>query len=320
MHRTPVCRSSVSSSSVSRSPIPREPPPPLHLLSTSPTTSPPPPLHLPSTSFSEHAHWIARSEDAPVDAVRGALYPVISAGEGAHDLAIECATPFSDRTERDIENEAVSTAWARTAAARRPSTRASLPRRNPALAPLGRSRGRGSGARIGGRAAAAASGSAPSAGAPIRRPRRRSRRGGHRRHRPFASDVGAARRTASRRGGAVDADGLVQRLPSPARTKFNLTKLNHLLLTYIACSQQTLGRATTAGSAPNPGNLYGIQPGHAIAAWLRAKPGQPVRHPPRAPRRPLPPQTVLSGERRGPRRSPWREDLVVAPASARPEL
>ena len=30
--------------------------------------------------------------------------------------------------------------------------------------------------------------------------------------------------TASRRGGAVDADGLVQRLPSPARTKFNLTK------------------------------------------------------------------------------------------------
>ncbi|EOD25843.1 hypothetical protein EMIHUDRAFT_206021 [Emiliania huxleyi CCMP1516] len=101
-------------------------------------------------------------------------------------------------------------------------------------------------------------------------------------------DEDAFRRTASRRGGAVDADGLVQRLPSPARTKFNLTKLSHLLLTYIACSQQTLGRATTAGSAPNPGNLYGIQLGHAIAAWLRAKPGQP--------------------------------DLVVAPAAARPEL
>ena len=72
------------------------------------------------------------------------------------------------------------------------------------------------------------------------------------------------------------------------------------MLTYIARPQQTLG--------------------HAIAAWLRAKPGQPVRHPPRAPRRPLPPQTVLSGERRGPRWSPWREDLVVAPAAARPEL
>jgi len=132
----------------------------------------------------------------------------------------------------------------------------------------------------------------------------------------------STQRAASRRSDADNAEGLVQRLAQPRpRTKFNLTKLIHLLLTYIACSQQTLGRATTAGSAPNPGNLYGIQTlGHAIAAWLRAKPGQPVRHPPRAPRRPLPPQTVLSGERRGPRWSPWREDLVVAPASARPEL
>ena len=30
------------------------------------------------------------------------------------------------------------------------------------------------------------------------------------------------------------------------------------MLTYIARSQQTLGRAIAAGSAPNPGNLYGI--------------------------------------------------------------
>ena len=53
--------------------------------------------------ISEHAHWISRAEDAPVDAVRGALYPIVSSGEGAHDLAIECAAPFSDRTEQDID-------------------------------------------------------------------------------------------------------------------------------------------------------------------------------------------------------------------------
>ncbi|EOD08967.1 hypothetical protein EMIHUDRAFT_216764 [Emiliania huxleyi CCMP1516] len=93
---------------------------------------------------------------------------------------------------------------------------------------------------------------------------------------------------ASRRGGAVDADGLVQRLPSPARTKFNLTKLNHLLLTYIACSQQTLGRATTAGSA-------------TCTASSSGTPSRP-------------------GSAPNPGNLPWREDFVVAPAAARPEL
>ena len=79
---------------------------------------------------------MAAAEDAPVDAVRGAVYPIVSVGEGAHHMAIECEAPFSDRTERDIENETMPTAWARPAAARRPSTRPSLPRRNPALARL----------------------------------------------------------------------------------------------------------------------------------------------------------------------------------------
>ena len=86
--------------------------------------------------ISEHAHWISCAENAPVDAVRGAVYPVVSAGEGAHDMAIECEAPFDDRAERDIENETMPTAWARPAAARRPSTRPSLPKRNPALARL----------------------------------------------------------------------------------------------------------------------------------------------------------------------------------------
>ena len=85
---------------------------------------------------SEHAHWISRAQDAPVDAVRGAVYPIISAGEGAHALDIECAAPFSDQTERDIADEAMPTAWARPATAQRPATRPPLPRRNPVLARL----------------------------------------------------------------------------------------------------------------------------------------------------------------------------------------
>ena len=76
--------------------------------------------------ISEHAHWISRAEAAPVDAVRGAIYPIVSAGEGAHALDIECAAPFSDQTESDIADEAMPTAWARPAAARRPATRPPL--------------------------------------------------------------------------------------------------------------------------------------------------------------------------------------------------
>jgi len=85
---------------------------------------------------SEHAHWISRAQDAPVDAVRGAVYPIISAGEGAHALDIECAAPFGDQTERDIADEAMPTAWTRPATARRPATRPPLPKRNPGLARL----------------------------------------------------------------------------------------------------------------------------------------------------------------------------------------
>ena len=86
--------------------------------------------------ISEHAHWISCAENAPVDAVRGAVYPVVSAGEGAHDMAIECEAPFDDFSVRDIENETMPTAWTKPAATRRPSTRPSLPKRNPALGRL----------------------------------------------------------------------------------------------------------------------------------------------------------------------------------------
>ena len=86
--------------------------------------------------ISEHAHWISCAENAPVDAVRGAVYPVVSAGEGAHDMAIECEAPFDDFSVRDIENETMPTAWTKPAATRRPSTRLSLPKRNPALGRL----------------------------------------------------------------------------------------------------------------------------------------------------------------------------------------
>ena len=40
-----------------------------------------------------------------MDAVRGAIYPIVSAGEGAHALDIECAAPFGDQMERDIADE-----------------------------------------------------------------------------------------------------------------------------------------------------------------------------------------------------------------------
>jgi len=86
---------------------------------------------------SEHASWVSRAMTANVDAVRGTSYPVISAGEGLHELQQDLAQPWSQHAEAAVADAPLATAPAlrparpRVARGRRP-----LPKQNPALGAL----------------------------------------------------------------------------------------------------------------------------------------------------------------------------------------